>query len=386
MKKHPKRKKQVITSILLLSIIIFLLLPSQRHLVKAVFYNSPGIDDHTIFPTRTVKGSNNPQPWKKAKSYNTYDFSINEKETIDKYESVAFLVSHKGKLLQENYWQEYSDTSYSNVFSVAKSIIGLLFGCAIKDGYIQSVDQKISEFIPEFKTGKRSSLTIKDVLTMSSGLNWEESYANPFSLTAQAYYGSDLQSIIYNLEITEEPGKVFKYLSGNTQLLSFVLSNATGMSVSEYASQKLWQPLGTHNNALWYLDTENGHEKSYCCLSSNAQDLAKVGQLILNKGRWKGKSIIPSSYFKTMTSPAEHLVDTAGKKIDYYGYQWWMTKHKGLEIIYARGILGQYIITIPSKKAVIVRLGHTREERKIGAHPADLYLYIDMGLNIIENN
>ena len=119
-----------------------------------------------------------------------------------------------------------------------------------------------------YKEGKNGELTIKQLLTMSSGINFDEDYANPFAYPAKAYYGTDLKKLTDNYEVKEEPSKVFKYLSGNTQILQQLLAKATGMTVSDYASQKLWGPIGAQNDAYWNLDHEGGDEKSYCCISS----------------------------------------------------------------------------------------------------------------------
>jgi CubicO group peptidase (beta-lactamase class C family) len=217
---------------------------------------------------------------------------------------------------------------------------------------------------------------------MSSGINFDENYVSPFAYPAQAYYGSDLHKLTYGYKVTEESGKVFKYLSGNSELLGFILQKATGKTLSEYMSEKLWKPLGAKNSAFWSLDAKDGMEKAYCCFNSNALDFARLGELYLDSGKWNGQQIISAEYVARSIEPAP-LNDVDGKKNNLYGYAWWLIPdYKGHSIFYARGILGQYIICIPDKKMVVVRLGSKREKPKGNNHPADVFYYIDAALEM----
>ena len=150
--------------------------------------------------------------------------------------------------------------------------------------------------------------------------------------------------------------------------------------LSQYSSEKLWQPLGAEQPALWSLDTKNGTEKAYCCFNSNARDFARIGQLMLDSGMWHGKTIIPKTYFKESISP-NGILDEQGHKCDYYGYQWWVYP-PNKSIFYARGILGQYIIIIPSKRLVIVRLGKKRSPIRIKTVPKEAHDLIQWGLSL----
>ena len=165
----------------------------------------------------------------------------------------------------------------------------------------------------------KKKIRILDVLKMSSGLNWEESYAGPLSMTTEAYYGKDLEGLINKLQVTDVPGKEFKYLSGDTEVLAMVLKNVTGKSLSEYAQEKLWEPLGYEKDALWSLDKEGGIEKAYCCINSNATDLARIGRLYNHLGNWNGHQIINPRFVQASTRPAqyangpcEHMVTCGG--------------------------------------------------------------------------
>ncbi|HEY4797843.1 MAG TPA: serine hydrolase, partial [Bacteroidia bacterium] len=197
------------------------------------------------------------------------------------------------------------------------------------------------------------------------------------------YYGNDLRKLIFKYDATGEPGKYFEYLSGNTQLLGFVLRKATGMSVSEYASEKLWRPIEAEHDAYWSLDKEGGDEKAYCCFNSNARDFARIGKLYLDSGRWSGKQVVPEKYVLESIKPAPTLEKDGGEKNNRYGYSWWLLpNYKGHNIFYARGILGQYIVIVPDLKMIIVRLGKRRELTSVNGHPADFYWYVDAALEM----
>ena len=375
-------KKTFIAVGIVLGILVAVYLMLPHYAQKALIYLKPGIEDYPIFENRTVEAGVG-QEWHVDPMAAQLNIDNESLAKIEAFEPVAFLIIKDGKIIFEKYWEEYGPESLSNSFSMAKSIVGLLIGAAIDDGYITSVDQAVSDFIPEFKNDKNRDLTIKDVLTMSSGLNWDESYASLFSTTTNAYYGDNIKELIYGLEVVEEPGKKFKYLSGNTQLLAMVLESATGLKISDYASRKFWKPMGAVNDAVWSLDDKNGMEKAYCCFNSNARDFARWGQLILNNGIWNYDTLISPEYVQTSIHPA-NLTDETGEKINYYGYQWWIHHANGWNIPYMRGILGQYVFAIPEKNAVVVRLGHQRSTEYINHHPADTYLYLETAKKLID--
>ena len=215
------------------------------------------------------------------------------------------------------------------------------------------------------------------MLWMSSGLNWDGSYLNPFSMTTESYYGTNLKKVIDRLEAVEEPGRQFTYKSGDTQVLAFVVQAATGKSISELAEEKLWKPMGAVHDAEWSVDKPEGIEKAYCCFFSNARDFARFGKLYLHNGVWNGDTIVPPAFVQASLTPNGLSKKVDGKKVDYYGYQWWLLPdYKGQDVFYARGILGQYIIVIPDKDLVIVRLGKERSE-VVDNHPTDVRDIVD---------
>ncbi|MDQ3046851.1 MAG: beta-lactamase family protein [Bacteroidota bacterium] len=343
--------------------------------------SGPGVDEYDIFDNRTVEAGTH-QPWEKAEGYNSKQIPESQTGNFETMQTIAFVVIKDGALLHEQYWDGFNADSKINSFSMAKTFVGILIGAAIEEGKIKSLDQPAGDFLPEFKEGDNSKLTIRHLLTMSSGINFDEDYVSPLAYPAQAFYGSDLQKLTFGYKVTEEPGKVFKYLSGNTELLGFILEKATGKKLSEYASEKLWKPLGAKNDALWSLDHENGMEKAYCCFNSNAPDFARFGQLYLDSGKWNGQQLIPANFVEESVNPAP-LLDINGKPNELYGYAWWLIPdYKGHKIFYARGILGQYIICIPDEKMVIVRMGRKREKRAGNEHPLDMFYYMDAALEM----
>lgn len=362
---------------------IFLSLPQNRYIVKALIYQKVNIDDYKIFANRTVK-KGDAQPWKISSDYNSLKLSKEELDYFNEFGTVAFLVVKDTALLFEAYWDGYGTNSYSNSFSMAKSIISLLVGCAVEDGYIHSLDDPISKYLPELKAG--DSVTIRNLLTMSSGLSWDESYSSLFSQTTKGYYGSNLPKLVLSQISLEKPGKYFEYRSGDTQLLSLIVERATGKTLSDYVSERIWSKIGAEHDALWCLDRKNGVEKAFCCFNSNARDFARFGQLVLNNGSWNGKQIIPLDYLHQAVQPATYLKDSeTGKPCNFYGYQWWILDLDGYHVIYARGLNGQYIFAIPQLNSVIVRLGHKRSTVRIDGTPEDVYKYIRLGIQIINN-
>ncbi|MCC9136331.1 serine hydrolase domain-containing protein [Pontibacter silvestris] len=380
-----KVRRFTIGAILLLILLAaWIHMADKDYVYKAIYYNFADIDDNLIFEQRAINAPAEVQDWALSANYNKVKMPAGLEQLHKELESVAFLVVKNDSVLYEQYWDGYSDESLSNSFSMAKSIVSILVGAAIREGKIKSVEQPVGDFLPAFKEGNKASIKLKHLLWMSSGLSWDESYSSPFSVTTEAYYGSDLKQVIGQLEAVEESGKAFIYKSGDTQVLSFVLEEATGKSLSKYAEGKLWKPLGAKQDAEWSLDRTGGNEKAYCCFFSNARDFARIGRLYLNNGIWNGDTIVDPAYVKASLTPNRLPAASDGEKVNFYGYQWWLLPgYKGQDIFYARGILGQYIIVIPKKDIIIVRLGKKRGERD-GNHPGEVFAMIDAVNEVIE--
>ena len=328
------------------------------------------IQDVQFFETRIVE-SNNGQQWPEAFNYNKTNITDELRARLVKNQSIAFAVIQNDSIRFEEYWGIGSRKSRTNSFSMSKSIVSILIGIAIDEGYIENVDQKIIDFIPEYKRegeNYNQDVTIKHLLTMSSGMNWQESYYNPFGVTAESYFTKQLEKLMYRINFTEKPGETWKYQSGNTQLMGIIVARATGKTLSEYASEKLWVPMQATDDAEWMIDDKNGIEKSFCCLNSNALDYARFGKLFMDKGNWKGKQLIDSTYVE-----ASLRADLT----DHYGYSWWLydTEYK-YPVFCMRGVNGQYVISIPELDLVAVRLWHKIEKYENNS-ATDLEYYIE---------
>jgi len=393
-KKFGFRKVTVyLLLIILVGAGIFVLLPSNYYVRRALTHWNPKIDQYTIFENRVVKAED-PNPWNFAPDVENKQIPREFEADFAKYKTVGFVVVQHNRIIFEQYWKNYSPLSLSNSFSMAKSVISLLIGCAIDDGKIKSVEQPVSDFLPQWTSYDGKVLTIKDLLTMSAGVEWDESYSSLFSKTTQAYYGNDLWKLTLTEKLIEKPGVRFNYQSGVTQILAFIVQKATGKNIADYASEKLWTPIQAEEDAQWSLDHKSGMEKAYCCLNSNARDFARLGQLILNKGMWNGLQVVDSNYIKEATTPATWLKYTPSIKGEtkvssvpctFYGYQFWIANYRGVKISYMRGMLGQYIIAIPALDAVIVRLGKEKE-KEVNVeqnYNKDLEIWLNAGMEII---
>lgn len=372
--------KKILRVLLFVVIVLgvsFVLLPG--YVQNALIHLTANVDDYEIFENRIIEASK-PEAWKVSADYNQYALGSAYEESFEEYETTAFVIIKDSALYFEQYWDDYDEATISNSFSAAKSIVSLLVGMAIEEGRIESVFQPVSEFIPSFSEGNKANITVQDLLTMSSGIVWDEAYMSPFSLTTKAYYGDDLKAIVESLEADVSQGLAFHYKSINTQVLAEVLEVATGQSISDYATNRLWRKIGAEHNALWSLDKAGGMEKAYCCFNSTARDFARIGQLILQDGHWDDDEVVPYEYLEVATKPYDYAEDA----VNYYGYQFWIAHYKGKEIPYARGILGQYIFVLKDKNAVVVRLGKNRSKNYKEGHPEDVFLYLDAAYELLK--
>ncbi len=322
---------------------------------------------------------------------------------FSKYQTESFIVYKNDTICYEWYKNTGSKHMVSNSFSMAKSLVSLLIGIAIADKEIKSLDEPVKNYIPSFASHGRSSITIRNLLTMSSGLDWRESPANPFSENAEAYYSADVNSIVMHQRLVQSPGKEFIYQSGNTQLLALVLKKATGRSLSVYANQKIWRFLRPEDDVYWGTD-KSGQEKAFCCVYASPRDYVKLGQMLLKDGYYKGKQIVPKSYLAQAFSPIPMMTKYITPN-HRYGFQFWVYNDGNNQMKYFHGLQGQYIMVFPKEEMIIVRTGHKRsEEYGVGeffknlnrmdiqanyehiGHPVDLFKYINIARKAIKDS
>jgi CubicO group peptidase (beta-lactamase class C family) len=273
----------------------------------------------------------------------------NFEDLLETTETVAFLIIKKDTIIYENYFEGYTKVSVVPSFSMAKSIISILTGCAIDDGLIRSVKEPVTNYIPELKKNGFDKVTIENLLQMTSGIDYNE--GNLYTV-GNLYYSNNLKKIISKLKSGTEPGTNFRYLNVNAQLMGFVLEKAlNGRSITQYFQEKIWKPIGMEYDASWSIDSKkNGMEKAFCCINICARDYAKIGRLYLNKGNWNGKQIVSETWVANSTRS-----DTTNGGLPNYKYFWWLPTNTG--DFMAVGKEGQFIYVNPSKDLIIVRLG-----------------------------
>ena len=386
---------------LFISVNAFILLSGRFYMYKGIANtylvgkSGPTIYDLDVFYYSTIKG-NSSKEWQEDKKYNSQVIPPTMREYIEELGTKAFLVFKGDTLLFEEYWEDHTEETVSNSFSASKTLVAILVGIAIDEGKIESLDVSASKYLPEFRKDERKKITIRHLLTMSSGLDWTESAKNPLSDNAKSYYGWDLREQVTSQKLITEPGKKFNYQSGNTELLGFVVEKATGVDLTKYAEEKVWSKIGANNDAYWSLDDEDGDEKSFCCIYATARDYARIGSLLLHKGKIGDEQIIPKWFYEEMIVP-QKLKTKEGVPNTRYGLHTWTYFGKTNPVYYCRGAKGQYIISIPKENLMIVRLGSTdkpnfeipehlendkdylrRNQDEIGHSPA-LFQYIALG-------
>lgn len=377
-----KKASLIILSVAAALCIAYFCLPYYAR--QALVYLKPDIDDLHLFSRDTVFAPGTHWDWEYANDYNTCRLAAEDSLYMEKLRTVSFLVIRHDSIVFEKYFGGWNDTITSNLYSSTKSIVGLLTGIAVEEGYIGSIDDPVAKYLPDWKDGAEKGVTIRHLLTMSAGLDWDEAYSSLFSLTTHGYYGDDLYKLVTGLKVKDKPGVQYSYRSGETQLLSFVVEAATGKTISKYAEEKLWQPMMAGQNAYWLKDREDGDEKAFCCFHTTARDAARFARLMLHKGNWNGQQLVPEAYITEAMTPASYLKDQWGKDpLDYYGFQTWIMHYKGQTNPYMRGMLGQYIIAIPSEDAIVVRLGHKRCDDYVREITTDIIRYMDIAMKIL---
>jgi len=349
---------------------------SSCHVGRYFYWNFADTNDHNKFEQVPIHKSDIPFTFKEVE--NTGNAVIPKEiigkkgvpipfnKALEKSGTTAFLVIKDDQILYETYFDDYTPSTDHPSFSVAKSFISALIGIAIDEGKISSIDDPIRTYLPELDESF-NPVTIAHILNMQSGVKFSEGYFNPFGEVAKFYYGTNLKKFVTKLRVTKTPGTSWKYISGNTQLLSLALENATQQSLQTYFEEKLWKPLGMEYDASWNIDSKkNQIAKAFCCLNARARDFAKFGRLYAHLGNWEGQQIISEDWVLRTTSfddPVNH---------NLYSHHWWRNiaiggitsntntlpapaSHTDYQ---ARGILGQFIYVHPEKDIVIVRLGH----------------------------
>ena len=369
--------------IVFISTIALMYLFGYGYLIRAVRvtyltgHKTAFLEDYTYFNNREIKAGT-AQPWNISENYNKVKSTKKLEQTHKELQTTSFLIIKSDSIWHESYYDIGAVDSKTNSFSVAKSIVTSALGKAIDLGMIPNLDTKVMDYLPELTGEFANEVTVGDLASMASGQKWDEHYYGPTSVTTQAYFKKDLRKLMLSLPIENRPGEKFIYQSGDTQLLAMVLEKATKMTLADFLSQYFWQPMGMEQDALWQIDhADDGIEKAYCCIASNARDFAKFGKLYMQGGMWNGKQILSTAFVFLSINPRF-------KDSPQYGYGWWLSTYKNKHIYYMRGHLGQFVIVIPEDELIIVRLGHLKgEQTTTDPHSNDLYIYIDEVFNML---
>ncbi|XOV84786.1 MAG: serine hydrolase domain-containing protein [bacterium] len=319
-----------------------------------------------IFPHHTISASPNPfefsrgNPISLPTTYVYHGEVRNVTRFLDETRTVALLVIKDGNIRYENYWLTGGPDVNWMSMSVGKSFVSALVGIAIDNGLIRSVQDPITDYVPELLGSAYDNVSIRDVLQMSSGARWNEDYSDPDSdimRYGEVFAGGgSLDDFTASLVRERQPGTYNYYNSTDTQALGMLLVRATGQSMAAYAQAELWHPLGMANEAYWITDN-HGTEMAAGGLQVTARDYAKLGQLYLQKGNWQGRQIVSEQWIAdSLTADAPHLQAQANPEYPVgYGYQWWLPVSETGEFS-AIGVYNQFIFVNPAKNSVIVKL------------------------------
>jgi CubicO group peptidase (beta-lactamase class C family) len=316
----------------------------------------------SLYQVRTIKRGDHVHPLPKAAHEIAPTFELDGKTwTIDDYMKAyrvsGLLVLKDGEIVLERYGLGRKPTDRWTSFSVAKSLTSTLVGAAIQDGKIKGLDSPVTDYIPELKGSAYEGVTVRQMLMMSSGVKWNEDYADPKSDVAQVSTAgfvkgesgiNPLVAYLRKLPRAHEPGTKYNYNTGETDLVGILVSNAVGKPLAEYASEKIWKPYGMEQDAIWAVDPA-GHERGGCCISMTLRDYARVGQFFLDGGKAGAKQILPVGWTTEATTPQ---IDNGEGPGAGYGYFWWIHAPGRYD---AHGIFGQSITTFPKERLVIVQ-------------------------------
>jgi CubicO group peptidase (beta-lactamase class C family) len=265
--------------------------------------------------------------------------------------TAGLVIVHDGKIRLEKYGLDFSGDGKWTSFSVAKSFTSTLVGAAIKDGYIKSIDDKVSAYIPDLKGSVYDDVSIKQLLTMTSGVKWNEDYGDKNSDVARfnahkAEDGMDV-TVSYMRKLPREApaGTKWVYKTGETNLIGVLVSQATKKKLSDYLSEKIWAPFGMEQDASWLLGA-TGHEISGCCIQASTRDYARMGLFMLGGGIAGGKAVLPDGWIAAATTKQADI----GAVENGYGYQWWTVNDGSYA---AQGIFGQGIFIDPKRRLII---------------------------------
>jgi CubicO group peptidase (beta-lactamase class C family) len=328
---------------------------------RALIWRESDVGDQHSFPARRIPTGVRASPLPRGVEAELvvsgggegYDEFLRETDTL------ALLVVHEDRLVYERYFGGSTRTSLLTSFSAAKSVVSTLVGIAIDEGLIGSVNDPVTDYLPELaaRDPEFRKVTLRHLLTMSSGIRYREGGFPSLGDDTYTYYGVNLRDVaLKRTRIEEPPGISWHYNNYHPLLLGLVLERTTGTSVSNFMATRLWQPLGAEADATWNLDSErSGFEKMESGLNARAVDYARFGLLLLHNGEWNGRRIVSKDWVRAATSSG-----TPTDPVYYYNYRyfWWLDPERPGRF-YALGKYGQYIYVAPDANTVVVRFGRS---------------------------
>jgi CubicO group peptidase (beta-lactamase class C family) len=304
----------------------------------------------TLFPARTIAAPKQSAPLARASSEPVirYRFSgrdLTLDDYLDRQPVTGLLIAKDNTILVERYQYGRTDTDRLASFSMAKSVVALLIGIALKEGAIRSVDDLAEAYVPGLKDTEYGRTPIKALLLMASGVAFVEDYASR---------SSDINKLARLAAVKQfntrhsPPGARFSYSSAESLVLGLVLAAATRRTVSDYAAEKLWQPLGAEADATWIIDA-TGQEVTFAYVNAVLRDWARLGLMLANRGNWQGKTVVPEDWLMASASNALPTDSPLAK----YGYQIWYSADARRFTL--RGLRGQFVFVDPDLKLVLVQ-------------------------------
>ena len=361
----------VILAILVLAIVLYS--PNIYKLYKlATLYNEKSIAKNFISINKIFDTSNPISASEKPFVFEKEDFELPDSyefegeqlnliEGLDHFHTDGLIILHDGKMLFEKYWNGNTKDSKHIAFSVSKSYLSALFGIAIEEGLIKSIDDNVSIYLDDFEGTGYEDVKIKNLLQMSSGIEFNEDYADPNSdinrFARATAKGSSFRDFAKTLKNGKKQGTYNHYVSLDTQVLGMILESVTDMPLREYLYKRIWSKIGTESDA-YYIADKTGTDMALGGLNATLRDFSKFGQLYLNEGSWDGEQIVPKSWVVKSHTPDEpHLMPNAGDLSSSewgYGYQWWIPGDP-LTDYTAHGIFNQFIYVDPVSNVVIAK-------------------------------
>lgn len=319
-----------------------------------------------LFHTRVVGRSG--QSWELPRRDTPLEFSysfegqqISAVDFSERSYTNAMLVMKHGVIVSESYFNLTDEQTRFMSWSMAKSITSALVGCALEDGLVESLDEAISHYLPELEDGAYRDVSIRQVLEMRSGVDYEERYdfENP-GIAANNHENAIVRNVVRfadaarDIKRAHPPGEVFAYKTIDTAVLGWLIERVSGDSVAAYLSRRIWEPLGAESNGFFIMDGAPGEGREFTGAGFNAtlRDFGRFGQMMLDGGRANGKQILSEEWVRESTAPA---LDQEGP-MGGYGYQWWTLP--GSAAYMAIGLQGQYIFVDPDTQTVVVKLSY----------------------------